>query len=144
MVLTAAHCLANFNSPQGHTFYIGNDANDISSGSVIDITELIPHANFTEDGNSYDIGLVRLAEDAPIEPVGFNTQTMDDGFIGQAPLFVGFGVTSGQSEDSGLKRSVNVPITSYEEDGFMFDSLEEANKKFNELLASEKSSDSNE
>ena len=33
---------------------------------------------------------------------------------------------------------------SYEEDGFMFDNLEEANKKFNELLESEKSSDSNE
>ena len=33
---------------------------------------------------------------------------------------------------------------SYEEDGFMFDNLDEANKKFNELLESEKSSDSNE
>ena len=120
VVLTAAHCLANFNSSQGHTFYIGNDANDLSSGSVIDITELIPHAEFTEDGNSYDIGLVRLAEDAPVAPVGFNTQTMDDSFIGQAPLFVGFGVTSGQSEDSGLKRSVNVPISSFEEDGFRY------------------------
>lgn len=120
VVLTAAHCLADFNSSQGHSFYIGNNTNDVSSGTVIEITELIPHAEFTNDGNSYDIGLVRLAQDAPISPVGFNSQTMDDDFIGQNPLFVGFGVTSGQTEDSGIKRSVNVPITSFEADGFRY------------------------
>jgi V8-like Glu-specific endopeptidase len=120
VVLTAAHCLANFNSSQGHSFYLGNNANDLSSGTVIEISELIPHADFTNDGDSYDIGLVRLAEDAPITPIGFNSQTMDDGFIGQNPLFVGFGVTSGQAEDAGIKRSVNVPITSFEADGFRY------------------------
>ena len=120
VVLTAAHCLADFNSSQGHSFYIGNDANDLSSGTVIEITELIPHAEFTNDGNSHDIGLVRLAEDAPINAVSFNSQEMDDSFIGQNPLFVGYGVTSGQAEDSGLKRSVNVPITSFEADGFRY------------------------
>ncbi len=121
VVLTAAHCLAEFGSAQGHSFYIGTNANDLSSGTVIEITELIPHAEFTMDGNSYDIGLVRLAEDAPVEPVAFNAREMDNSFIGQNPLFVGFGVTSGQSEDSGLKRSVNVPITSYEADGFRYE-----------------------
>ena len=34
--------------------------------------------------------------------------------------------------------------SSCDEHGFMFNSLEEANKKFNELLENEKSSDSNE
>ncbi len=121
VVLTAAHCLSEFGSAQGHSFYIGNNANDLATGTVIEITELIPHAEFTQDGNSFDIGLVRLAEDAAVEPMAFNTQTMDDSFIGQNPLFVGFGVTSGESEDSGIKRSVNVPITSYEADGFRYE-----------------------
>lgn len=120
VVLTAAHCLADFHSSQGHSFYIGTNANNLSEGTVIEITELIPHAQYTGDGESYDIGLVRLASDAPVEPIGFNTRTMDDSFINQSPLFVGYGVTSGQSEDAGIKRSVNVSITSFEADSFRY------------------------
>ena len=47
VVLTAAHCLVDFGSALGHSFYIGNNANDHSSETVIEITELIPHASFT-------------------------------------------------------------------------------------------------
>ena len=83
LVLTAAHCLAEFGSAQGHSFYIGTNANDLTTGTVIEITELIPHSEFSYESNTHDIGLVRLAEDAPVEPVGFNTQTMDESFIGK-------------------------------------------------------------
>ena len=47
VVLTAAHCLVDFGSALGHSFYLGNNANDHSSETVIEITELIPHASFT-------------------------------------------------------------------------------------------------
>ena len=47
VVLTAAHCLVDFGSALGHSFYLGNNANDHSGGTVIEVTELIPHASFT-------------------------------------------------------------------------------------------------
>ena len=47
VVLTAAYCLVDFGSAQGHSFYLGNNANDLSGGTVIEITEPIPRANFT-------------------------------------------------------------------------------------------------
>lgn len=120
VVLTAAHCLAEFGSAQGHSFFLGTNANDLQSGTTIEVTQLIPHAQYSGDGDSYDIGVVRLAADAPVAPSMFNTQTMDDTFVGKTPLFVGYGVTSGQGSDAGTKRSVTVPITSFEADGFRY------------------------
>ncbi|MEC9465456.1 MAG: trypsin-like serine protease [Myxococcota bacterium] len=115
-LLTAAHCL--FESSEGASVFFGADARDLSSGVQVPVDTYIPHRLYADD-DFYDIGLVRLAEAAPIEPIPYATQ-LDESIIGQNPLFIGYGVVDAYSEEAGEKRSVSIQITELTTDSFTY------------------------
>lgn len=111
-VLTAGHC-AYYPEATGMTFVIGPESN--KPLHTIPVVKLRPHPYYQEryaDSPLNDIGLAFLAEDAPVEPMGFLIQ-MDNSWVGKELFFVGYGADHGydvERKSAGIKRSVTMPI----------------------------------
>ena len=115
VVLTAAHCV--YPSIQEGETAIG----DVSFGSGFgdffatrDIADMWAH-RYYEDSISvgFDIGLVRLSEPAPdsVPLLPYNTEIIDETWLGAQITVVGFGVTDGEAQTgAGEKRTVNLTI----------------------------------
>lgn len=58
----------------------------------------------------YDLALLELAEDAPVEPIWFNTDKLKDNAVGEEVLSVGFGITSAAGAGGGVKRSATLVV----------------------------------
>ena len=92
VVLTAAHCLTGPAADIRVLF-----VNEVGgSGRTIG-------AALTENKAGADMGVIALAEVAPVTPVAANPHPLDD-HIGEPIMIVGFGVTSESGSDSGIKR----------------------------------------
>lgn len=110
-VVTAAHCVADNPNRSGVSFFIGNDANNPSSGTSIPVSGMFPHPSFDWYSLANDIAVVRLSSAASVSPIPINTEPMTSEWLGVRPLFVGFGITVGGGQDNGRKRSVRIAIT---------------------------------
>lgn len=109
-VLTAAHCIDDNVGAAGFGVYFGTDAtleNDPGFVFFTEATQVVFHPawnpNDLEAGN--DIGLVFLAQAAPITPIPIRTAPLSSAEIGAPMKLVGWGITGGGREDSGQKRS---------------------------------------
>ncbi len=108
-LLSAAHCLDGV-SARSLQFVIGKDAS--SPEYVLDIADLRPHPSYDPDRASNDIGLLTLAEEAPVEPLPVLERRMDASWVGTALLFVGYGTTGKQAwASAGKKRMVKMEIS---------------------------------
>jgi hypothetical protein len=108
-VITAAHCVEG-TSPSTLSFMFGPSVN--SAQSVVQVTDAYAHPDWDSSALANDIGVVILAQDAPVTPMGVVT-AMDDTWEGTNLFFVGYGNTS-SSGGSGTKRAVWMPITDVE------------------------------
>lgn len=119
-VLTAAHCLTDLAAvaTPGGSFYVVFGS-DVSGGivSMHPFTEVFPHESYNASTLQNDIGLVKLAtpHDDPPPLMVLNDASMDDTWVGEPITFVGFGVTSTNGSDSGIKRMVVNDLESVEE-----------------------------
>jgi MYXO-CTERM domain-containing protein len=110
VVLTAAHC-SGYGAP--NAFFVGNDMD--SYGQVYDVTNFIPHPNYSTVTENYaqishhDIAVAILKNPAATTPMPYFAQSLN-GYQGTSVKFVGFGVTSGSSSNSGTKRSVSATV----------------------------------
>jgi hypothetical protein len=67
----------------------------------------------TEDGT--DLAVLRLEEPvAGVEPIPLNEDPVDDSWLGTDLTYVGWGATTEAQTDGGLKRTVTIPVTSYD------------------------------
>lgn len=113
-VLTAAHCLEN--GVSGAYFLLGNDVENptrrirVSSGKQ--------HPQYDQYEITNDIALVKLASDAGVAPM--QRVSSLQGQVGAQLNFVGFGITSGQGYDSGVKRSVTMALKNLEATTFSY------------------------
>ena len=106
-VVTAAHCVVDM-LPREVKFVLG--ANAYSPDTVLSVSALRAHPYYDDWSLDNDIGLVTLAADAPVAPVGL-LGDMDGSFIGERFIFVGFGVSNGYRQTgAGVKRAVTIPI----------------------------------
>ncbi|MCA9537873.1 MAG: trypsin-like serine protease [Myxococcales bacterium] len=105
-VLTAAHCLEDVRADEV-SFFIGADAT--RGGDAVQATALISHPQYNGDDN--DIGVILLAENVGVAPIPYQAEPLGQDTIGREALFVGYGVTSAQRDDVGIKRSVRIPIS---------------------------------
>jgi len=118
-VLTAAHCLLP-DDRQGFVpsaanvrFYVGTNANSPSASALHAVAALHAHPRY--DGETYDVGLVRLAEPlsgVPVMPI--NTTAFTQAVVGADLFAVGFGVSDGRyGSGGGIKRSTTITLDDY-------------------------------
>jgi MYXO-CTERM domain-containing protein len=111
LVLTAAHCVDGQVPAAGYAVYFGTDIVADDDPGFVFLTEAVSvvfHPDWNPDdllaGN--DIGLVHLADDVPITPAPFRTAPLSAAELGAPVHLVGWGITGGGLEDSGIKRHV--------------------------------------
>lgn len=121
-VLTAAHCIygsdaAQDMSDQGYEIFFVT-ARDVYSASYNDFHEIhpqkmIPHPYYNGSTIEHDIGLMQLM--SPIdnkEPVPLSASYSQ--FYNKDITYVGYGITGDGREDSGVRRTTNVPYWHYD------------------------------
>ena len=109
VVLTAAHCVEfRDGAPTTYLAYFGSNVlvdDDPQFLSTVNIVDYVFHPEWDiqdlEAGN--DIGLVLLERAAPVPPMGYNRVPIDQR-LGEQVHLVGWGRTSGDGEDFGVKR----------------------------------------
>lgn len=120
-VLTAAHCLtgARQMERQGMSLHVAWGYDILNDGYTHAIPWLtaIPHPAYRDGVFANDIGLIELAEAVPkdVPLTVLNDDPVDDGWIGQELLFVGFGLTRARGGDSGIMREARIPVDGYDD-----------------------------
>ncbi|NIW26148.1 MAG: trypsin-like serine protease [Actinobacteria bacterium] len=111
VVLTAAHCFDVFGTEgRNYEVYFGPDLNG-PEGSYVLGDVAIRHPEFDDETHENDVGLLRLAERAPVEPMALPIGVLDDTSVGGTARVVGFGVTRDESQPEGVKREGSTVVT---------------------------------
>lgn len=102
VVLTAAHCLP----PNGGDFnqitvFFGSDTS--GAGGFVSVVDSWRNPFWNDNSLYYDIGLLRLGEDAPVEPMAWHDEG-DAYDLGDPVRIVGFGIIGESQGGGGLKR----------------------------------------
>jgi len=117
-VVTAGHCVEGFSASRMQ-FVIGPSLSQAQY--VLDVASIEAHPLYNGSSITNDIGLVILAEDAPVAPMGV-VRNMDSSWVGKSLFFVGYGVDDGyQQTGAGTKRAVWMPISSLTSTTFRYD-----------------------
>ena len=111
LVLTAAHCVDGQVPAAGFAVYFGTDIVADEDPGFLFLTEAVSvvfHPEWNPDdlvaGN--DIGLIHLADEVPLTPAAIRTAPLSAAELGAPVHLVGWGITGGGLEDSGIKRHV--------------------------------------
>lgn len=130
-VLTAAHCVYPTEEfepePWSTFFYLGNDAQPGAAfsrpveGRLVEVDRFFVHPQYDPYWTDNDIALVHLTR--PVEdvtPTSASVTSFSDAMLGAQVLYVGFGVTDGDTREGGsVKRSTHVKLISYDSDRYM-------------------------
>jgi MYXO-CTERM domain-containing protein len=116
VVATAAHCVAP--SPPDQ-IYFGSDPST-KKGTFIDVASTSAHPEFDEDTLANDVGVVGLAQKAPVAPMAVLTKDMDASYVGRPIRLVGFGAPSPDRVGALHKRTGTTTIESFGNDDFRF------------------------
>jgi hypothetical protein len=120
-VLTAGHCVeAMLDDYRGMdlAFALGEDVRSSSGREALDtVDDAMLHPRYGE--MDHDIGLVKLAHgiDARTQPVALSPP--EEAWVGQRLRYVGYGVTSDEAEDAGVKRRTDIPLQGWDEQWLM-------------------------
>lgn len=116
-VVTAAHCLEAMHPSIPVGFFIGNSV--YSAGNMVYVSRAIQHPNYSGGeppvalSDYYDIGLLELKSDAPVEPVKL-IQPSELQYLkyGIDVLVMGYGVTYANANDSGVRYQGTMELSS--------------------------------
>jgi secreted trypsin-like serine protease len=117
IVLTAAHCLP---PNSGHAIedtevFFGADVSQ--GGTTIAIAHALANPTWAPDAFAGDIGIIALAEPAPVEPLAIE---MDASMVSAGDVLraVGYGISQPQATDPGVKRAGLVVVESVDAETF--------------------------
>lgn len=123
IVLSAAHCGGDLPPElivQAGKAFFGPSVTE--ADAVIGFTDIVVHPEYEELESGWggslganDFSLLVLAEEAPVQPVLYWTEPMDDSWIGASIKSIGFGITGGGQDDSGTKRSADLVVSGFQE-----------------------------
>lgn len=123
IVLTAAHCTQEYvkmGVPESAIVNIGRifTAPDVSEGREYAFADFINHPKYNGietglDLPENDFGVIILAEPITnVEPVWFNTEPLTEDDVGEKLVSVGYGITSGVTQQgAGIRRSTPIRIS---------------------------------
>lgn len=119
VVLTAAHCVELGATASRHVAYFGADytiEDDAARIDEIDVAavEMDPAWDLDAPEDGHDIGMVLLARAAPVEPMIYNHRALD-GHEGEDLHLVGWGRTTGDSDDYGVKRETMSELQTFDD-----------------------------
>lgn len=130
VILTAAHCVdPDVVDPnhRGITFmvFLGNNINDQSQhsyGNFVDVQDTQWDEQFNDNflENGHDIAVVITKTALAIPPLQINRQALQPSDKNATLRVVGYGVTSGSSEDSGTKRQMSTPLVDFDSKFVLF------------------------
>ena len=116
-VLTAAHCVVGV-SASSLRFVIGSRVSQPEH--VLSVASVTPHPAYNDFQLTNDIGVVTLAQDAPVAPMGI-LPSMDASWVGRELIFVGYGFSNGINQTGiGTKRFVQMDIASVSSTTFSY------------------------
>lgn len=122
-VITAAHCVEAEQSyaRSGYTTWFGVGPQMGSLDDYVEIEDSYEHPQYSSYTLAHDIGLLELtgAGMTSVEPLPVNEDSVDSGWKGEELTYVGYGVTSDNRSDGGVKRTADMPVHSYD-DGFVY------------------------
>jgi Trypsin len=109
-VLTAGHCIGAVRN-----IFVGPKITTGATFEKIPVVKQIRHpmyADLPNENATYDLGILQLGADAPVQAVPLLRETMDNSkrYIGPSLTFVGYGITSGLGGGFGTKRVTTFPI----------------------------------
>ena len=132
IILSAAHCGGDLPPDlivQAGKAFFGPSVYE--ADAVVGFTDIVVHPNYDElesgwggSLGSNDFSLLVLAEDAPVQPVLYWTEPLDETWIGTPIKSVGFGITGGGQDDSGTKRSADLVISDLQEQFVIADNVD--------------------
>lgn len=111
VVLTAAHCVDRYVSDEITVIDVFFGARIDQPGPVVTAERLLRHPDWRFDDLPNDIGLVALAENAPVDPLPASTIALTTDLVGTDLTLVGFGLTGPDSSDSGVRRAGIAGVT---------------------------------
>ena len=109
--LTAAHCITSMD-PYDYQVVGGTNVNTQDVDWFEDIDDVAIHPSYDDTNNLHDVGVLVLQQDAPVDSYRWLADD-DDGIYDEGTEFtlVGYGITSGSGDNSGVKRKVDLEIT---------------------------------
>lgn len=114
-VVTAAHCLPPHGPYPLSSMEVFFGTNLASGGTFRGVVDGIAHPAWNPDLAAGDIGLIALAEDAPVPPMPMASRGMTaSGMLGADARAVGFGYTSANGIDNGTRRSGVLSVDCYD------------------------------
>ncbi len=114
VVLTAAHCVENADAPQVLSVVFAAETSRATGAERVRAVAGRLHPEWRAGLN--DIGVLILAEDAPVAPVSLSGATLPADLVGRTTRVVGFGLDD--EERTGTRRSGTARVTAVEEGTF--------------------------
>ena len=120
-VITAAHCISPMRSYDngGYTMWFGVGPR---LGELDDYKEIVSydeHPQYNSYSLDHDIGIAKMKPLTSVDPIYLNEESIDNSWKGVELQYVGYGVTSDNANDGGVKRTAAMPIYSYD-NGFVY------------------------
>jgi len=118
-VVTAGHCVwGNLGTLR---VFFGINANNLNTGTTVDVDSYGPHPDFNPYALSDDIGVILLAEDAPVAAAPIlPTGVFDASWIGTDLRFVGYGSAIWWGGGSGRRRAVDIAVDQMDSSTFTY------------------------
>ncbi|MCP4916956.1 MAG: trypsin-like serine protease [Proteobacteria bacterium] len=120
-VITAAHCIDPLRSydRSGYTVWFGVGPKLGELTDYVEITDYAEYPQYNSYSLEHDIGIVRTNPLTSVDPVYVNETPIGNEWKGSELQYVGYGVTSDNANDGGVKRTAAMPIHSYDS-GFVY------------------------
>lgn len=116
-LITAAHCIEALEDYErsGYTMWFGVGPRLGSLTDSVQTGEAYMHPQYSSWSLDHDIGLVYLAEPmTSVEPMPINEENVDNSWSGRELTYVGYGVTSDNAGDGGVKRYAEMPVSQFD------------------------------
>jgi secreted trypsin-like serine protease len=119
VVVTAGHCVwGNLGTLQ---VFFGINANNLNSGTTVDVDSYEPHPSFNPYALSDDIGVIVLDADAPVAAAPIlPTGVFDASWIGTDLRFVGYGSAIWWGGGAGRRRAVDIAVDQVDSSTFTY------------------------
>ncbi len=113
-VLTAGHCV----NPVGpdEPYFIGVGADCTHPRLQLRVERMVAHPSYTREGGRFDLGLIKLLDEAPVTPLPIRWRPLDPSLVGQLVRHLGYGTVEEGVEVDGQRRAVSHPLLLIDQD----------------------------